>query len=484
MEALHKILEAKEKRADLRGAIAKQLMLSVSINLNIAGWPKSNTLISAAYRYLLQDFKRYLLSYRIYIDTNQSILQTDEAGDFFIAPILSCPFNDMELKNIFENFEKTHAVGRLIDVDLVNKKGEPVSSGKIKKCLICKGKAIECMRLKRHTFDEMQEKTTKILTKFFLKKQSEFIASRISSIAVQALIAEVSLSPKAGLVDFNDSGIHNDMDYLSFVRSSTSLQTGFYDIALLAMGNLPLDSEELLPKLRQIGIEMEERMLEVTNGVNTQKGAIFLLGLMVFASTYALYNYKSISPEKIRCILKEINKDLSIKEQIHQGQHIPLTHGQKCIRKYGEQLAGGARLEAELGFPLVFEVAYPCLCEKLNMKEHIAHDDLQKAMNYALLNIMAKNNDTNILFRSSLEILEEFKNRCSEILCSEDEDKKEIKFKEINSFCLSNRISAGGSADLLSLSVFFFFLTQDYNSIQKAILNDFVIGKRSEKQCC
>lgn len=470
MEALHKILEAKEERAKLRSNIAESEQASVSINLNIAGWPKSNELIHSAYQYMLKDFKHYLMAHRVFIDLKSATQTTDAAGDFFIAPIVKRTVRTKELKELFEQFEQDHPLGRLIDVDLTDSKGQPVSSGKAKRCLICRGKAIECMRLKKHDFEEVQTHTESVLQDFMTQRQIEDLSDDIAAMAVQALVLEVSLSPKPGLVDFIDSGVHSDMDYFSFVRSSSVLHKGFKDIASLAMKQIYLNPEEALPQLRQIGLEMENRMFEATNGVNTQKGAIFLLGLLVYASAHQLFNHQSYEPLQIQKMVQAICADLSDKDQISTCKKVEVTNGQSCFQKYGKAIAGGARLEAEKGFPLVFEIGLPTLQQKLQQEEgRIKHEDLQKAMLHALIGIMAQNNDTNILFRSSDSILQALQIQCKLLMQKDNWDMHDLDFQMIGSFCKTHRISPGGSADLLSLSVFLFLLDYDFNAIKNRV---------------
>ena len=55
------------------------------------------------------------------------------------------------------------------------------------------------------------------------EKQREMVAAQIAYSVEKALIAEVELSPKPGLVDAHSTGAHHDMDLSLFLRSAKSL---------------------------------------------------------------------------------------------------------------------------------------------------------------------------------------------------------------------------------------------------------------------
>ena len=52
-------------------------------------------------------------------------------------------------------------------------------------------------------------------------------SDKIARLASYALIYEVSLSPKPGLVSLIDVGAHDDMDYMDFLKSSLVLYDYF-----------------------------------------------------------------------------------------------------------------------------------------------------------------------------------------------------------------------------------------------------------------
>lgn len=49
------------------------------------------------------------------------------------------------------------------------------------------------------------------------------MTQQLAALVEEALIAEVTLSPKPGLVDALDAGAHSDMDYALFLKSAKTL---------------------------------------------------------------------------------------------------------------------------------------------------------------------------------------------------------------------------------------------------------------------
>ncbi|HEX4916737.1 MAG TPA: triphosphoribosyl-dephospho-CoA synthase, partial [Limnobacter sp.] len=103
-------------------------------------------------------------------------------------------------------------------------------------------------------------------------------AQRIDDAACQALRQEVDLPLKPGLVCPDDPGSHNDMDLHTFMRSVDALQGYFHDCF-----NLGAQGADFRP-LQLRGVQAERAMLAATQGVNTHKGAIFLMGLLSAAA--------------------------------------------------------------------------------------------------------------------------------------------------------------------------------------------------------
>ncbi|HAH68699.1 MAG TPA: triphosphoribosyl-dephospho-CoA synthase, partial [Synergistaceae bacterium] len=56
---------------------------------------------------------------------------------------------------------------------------------------------------------------------------------------------------------------------------------------------------DALKRLRYIGIEMEKKMFAATSGINTHKGLIFLLSLLLYGAGYSIYSKMDLTPENI-----------------------------------------------------------------------------------------------------------------------------------------------------------------------------------------
>ena len=93
----------------------------------------------------------------------------------------------------------------------------------------------------------------------------------ITNLAYKALIKEVELTPKPGLVDCANNGSHKDMNIDTFYASANAIKP--FICKFIKCGNS-------FDNLRKVGIECEEKMLNATKGINTHKGMIFSLAVI------------------------------------------------------------------------------------------------------------------------------------------------------------------------------------------------------------
>lgn len=116
----------------------------------------------------------------------------------------------------------------------------------------------------------------------------------LADMAVEALIDEVNLTPKPALVDRRGSGAHNDLTLELMERSAKSLGPMFDAMAQAAKyhGKVCLGLRE---DIGEIGRQGEKTMMLATDGVNTHRGAIWALGLMVTAAALARSNQQYLS---------------------------------------------------------------------------------------------------------------------------------------------------------------------------------------------
>ena len=107
-------------------------------------------------------------------------------------------------------------------------------------------------------------------------------ADRLADLAVEALIDEADLSPKPGLVDRRSSGAHADMTLAMMHASALALWPCLRQMAEAAQAHGEI-GPPLRAELGRIGRAGEQAMLATTGGINTHRGAIWALGLLVAA---------------------------------------------------------------------------------------------------------------------------------------------------------------------------------------------------------
>ncbi|MBQ6248242.1 MAG: citrate lyase holo-[Kiritimatiellae bacterium] len=187
-----------------------------------------------------------------------------------------------KIKAICVGVEERDAAARLADIDVIGPDGDKAARPTPRKCLICGEDARVCARSRAHGVNELQRATAELIR--------ERIAFEAANLAHRALMEEVAVTPKPGLVDRNNSGANPDMDIEMFRASANALSPYFKEMALAVLGAgqgecpLFIDAsrfgEKLAAKLRTVGLEAEKAMLAATGGVNTHRGAIWSIGLM------------------------------------------------------------------------------------------------------------------------------------------------------------------------------------------------------------
>lgn len=256
-----------------------------------------------------------------------------------------------------------------------------------------------------------------------------------------ALLGEVYATPKPGLVDRHDTGAHRDMNFETFLRSTEAITPYMTDMFLLGLtGDFPkeaflnseqftllaqsnrnakylvetldqipgfdptmeyTDGEKIFLKSRVIGMQAEKAMFEATNDVNTHKGMIFTMGIVLASmGMYVAENRNEIDRTELkkgrdsgnyvdgsnscskddqdseikRSALKEnesyeivrqilaTTKNMTcqiLKKELSEMEKRPAkTHGEKLYAKYHEL---GIRGQAMEGFPIIGETAYPAM---------------------------------------------------------------------------------------------------------------------------
>ena len=96
-----------------------------------------------------------------------------------------------------------------------------------------------------------------------------------------AILQELNLEIKFGLVTPSSSGSHPDMNYELMFNSKEIIIPHL--VRIFELGFLYPDDKDLLEKARLIGIEAETQMFDMTKQINTYKGLIYILGFVLLS---------------------------------------------------------------------------------------------------------------------------------------------------------------------------------------------------------
>lgn len=272
-----------------------------------------------------------------------------------------------------------------------------------------------------------------MVDKYILDERSFALAA----MANRAILYEVACFPSPGLVSPICNGAHEDMDFFTFMDSTSVIYK--YIVLFAQSGFSSKSPKEIFAQIRAVGIQCEEDMLKTTKGVNTHKGTIFLMGICIAAAAKAINENKRF--EDIRSILMEMTTGI-VEAELKQKK-CDNTHGEKLYNKYGIK---GIRGEVEKGIPIVFNFSL----DFYKSNRVLGHND---GAVKTLLGIMQYCEDSNIIYRHSLEVLEEVKFKVRKVLELDSIRYKEA-LQELNEEFVIRNISPGGSADLLSVTIF------------------------------
>lgn len=401
MTRLEEILLARELRASRQAELlSKNNCTLICFTMNIPGEDKNSRLVQYAFRYGLQLLKS---KFGEPVLTVPSTAAGPEA--YFLS---SLP--PQSVKDITTELETSCSLGRVFDVDVLDPDGHKLSRSSRRSCILC-GKPVDhCVKAGTHLVAEARAKIDSVI--------QEFAADHLSQAAVQALLDEVHLTPKPGLVDMDGSGAHADMDAKLFEKSAESLRDYFRTSVMIG-----LKSQSCMPLLQAAGLAAEKTMFAATGGINTHKGAIYAFGLILGA----MGNHLSFGAEIF---------STAAQLAASGADSVESTHGD-CVRK----TVGccGARFEAEQGFPHAVQ-AYHILRNTGNPFR-------------ALLHLMGTVPDTNILYRGGQEGLDYMQSAANALADTPDAALPQ-KLRNLDRELIRRNLSPGGCADLLALSIF------------------------------
>jgi len=412
---MNKILEAREQRSQhIQSLMSEYEYKTIAIlKLNAVGENKNP---------LNMRFMCYYFNNLMKIEFHEKIIksqmvQSDDGN--YIYYIINEDGNMVKERTMV--IEDEHYLGRLIDIDVYNKKS--ITRGdlscEMRKCLMCDDYAHICARSKKHSEQELHS----VIFSLIEKHLTDIVLSEVMT----QIYDELEMYPKFGLVSKIDNGCHEDMDYNLFVKSSFAIKPYLREFILYGIRGTDNPDE-----LNRIGRQAEEAMFKMTKGINTQKGLIFALGLFLPSLVKTIINNRDEEYliEEIKRLSKSIIKDhfetLDSKDELSNGDKVFLTHGVKGIR--GEALNG---------FQIIFDLK--------------SHDDLiEQIRPYEyMIEIMSVLDDTTIIHRKGLEELRKIQREMKEIIDLGGCDKNLRKVASISDQYKLDAISPGGSSDML-----------------------------------
>lgn len=263
-----------------------------------------------------------------------------------------------------------------------------------------------------------------------LPPHRESYSQILADLAVDSLVEEIFLYPKPGLVSLHDDGAHQDMNAELMLGSAECLRPFF--------GNLAESSGSFLDELVPLGRQAEAKMLRVTGGVNTHRGAIFTLGLLIATMG-------QLPP-----------------------QPTPSTVREALRRRFGPALENhaaphpvGARHEAMRGFPSVFLRALPEFRRPLQIGIPRPLAALQ-----TFFHLLREVADTNLQRRGGSDGLARARQSAANFLAAGGVERAGWlrRAQAIHEEFVAAHLSPGGAADLLAATLFLHDTTSLYEA--------------------
>lgn len=276
-------------------------------------------------------------------------------------------------------------------------------------------------------------------------------ASAVGRLARDSLVEEVSVTPKPGLVDRDNSGAHRDMDYSVFIASARALEPYFAAFAREGAARRGMRPADIFDEVRPTGIAAEAAMFAATGGVNTHKGLIFSLGILSAAAGVLAKEGELTAPRlcafAARMTEGLLERDLGARNR--PGECGPPTKGERLYREHGIR---GVRGEAAGGFGTVRALGLPML-----RRLSAAYPDRRNEVLLAvLLWLMTRVTDTNVVGRHDFRKLEFVQNGAARALFlgGPFTEAGMLHIRRMDRDFISLNISPGGSADLLAVTIF------------------------------
>ena len=271
------------------------------------------------------------------------------------------------------------------------------------------------------------------------RSESRNAGEWLAELVVDALLDEARLAPKPGLVDSRRNGAHTDLDFALMCRSARVLEPAF---ALMAEAGRAARAPTLALRetLGRFGREAEATMMHTTRGVNTHRGAIWAMGLLVAATSIQGPDATASTVAEVAAIIAQT-----------PDRHAPLRTGNKGEQACREFGVTGARGQAQAGFPHVIELGLP----ELRRSRTRGDSETASRLN-ALLAIVSRLDDTCVLSRAGPAALRAFQEQATGVLAAGGvatlSGRRQLR--QLDSLALACNASPGGAADLLAATLY------------------------------
>ncbi len=334
------------------------------------------------------------------------------------------------LKEDLIRFERI-GIFKLSDIDVISRQGPVKRISEPRRCVICGSREMRgCFLSGKHTAVEVLSGYDRVIERAFLhNKIRRTLKERIR----RALLSELCTTPKYGMIDMLDSSRHSDMNFRMFLDSIETISGRFGSLYDLGFTYDKPPNTSTIADIRLKGRGIEREMFKRTGGVNTLKGAVFLYSVICFSLGYIIAWKEKPSLKALIGAVKNICRGLE-KELRDPGLN---TASGEVFRKYG---IGGIRSELKKGLPSVITAL---------RKKYPGAASINEIALRRFLTLFKNTDDTQVIKRTGLE---EYR-RIQEAL---DPSAGNIarEMDKFGKYASAHSFSAGGTADLLSLSFF------------------------------
>lgn len=294
--------------------------------------------------------------------------------------------------------------------------------------------------------------------------------------AFEALVDEALLTPKPGLIDLRGQHAHHDMSLALMCTSAHTLRPWFEAMARNA--GEPQDLYAWRATLGALGREAEQAMLDATGGVNTHRGAIWALGLLVAAANRpARTGECSGAPcgATGSCNHGQAHGSLTTR---HTPSLVTITRQAAQLARCPDRFApaqppnkgaiackryrvNGAKGQAQAGFPHVTRIGLPTLQHRRNA----GHNEQQARLD-TLLALITTLDDTCLLSRAGPTALARMQAGARQVLQlgGSATTAGRTALTALNTVAKEQRLSPGGAADLLAATLFLDRLDHHFSS--------------------